>query len=82
MTRDKIIKTALDCGISFNDMSDDLTVTLDQIEEFYLAAFRAGQAEMREKAADVVDNEDTPDGWSNNHIAEKVRAIPLEGETE
>ncbi len=58
------------------------SVPIEWLERFAALAYAAGQRDMREAAADCVENADTPDcgGWDASGIAEAIRALSIEGE--
>jgi hypothetical protein len=43
-------------------------------------AYRAATRAALERAAVIVENADTPDGWSNSHIAIAIRNLITKGE--
>lgn len=71
MTQEEVIELARQAGYQHPD-------AVGQCEDFAyfdLEAFAKLVAEKeREACAVLVENADTPDGWSNVHIAEAIRA--------
>lgn len=82
-TREEMIALALESGFKDKQMDAmfyesgpyDISFPTTALESFYRATFAAGQAEMRERAANTID-----DGWSHKHVAAAIRALPIEGE--
>ena len=65
--------TAIDNVLAIPNDDSALQEALKQAKR---EAFSAGQAEMRERAANTID-----DGWSHKHVAAAIRALPI-GENE
>ncbi len=83
MTRDEILKLAskyhLEPDVEFEGGVVFYTDIKD-VEAFYLDAYRAGQAEMRERAFNIAYDIAADEGLLRLYRFHELRALPLEGE--
>lgn len=84
MTREEILNMAREAECSETFGMDAFQFTVEELARFAAIAYAAGQRDMREAAANCVENADTPDcgGWDASGIAEAIRALKIEGEKE